>query len=573
MKAGLLYKHYLYRFHAEYFPGTLIVMNKKKSINKKASSDALANKITKNSKVTLKSSDLDSVDIEYKRLFDSFKHNVNNHIERVELLAKLRDCGILSDDPRYQATIKSLDGLNVNGAINFEQFKQLVGKNGSVLKKVIRGNMAIPDFADFQHDLEEIFKKVKVNKSGEVASYIPQLGRVNPQHFAVSVCTVDGQRFSLGDAQTDFCLQSVSKPISYCLALEEHGEEKVHDHVGREPSGRGFNELTLNNEGLPHNPLINSGAIMSCSLIKPKQALADRFEYVSRTWQRLAGNGRIGFNNPVYLSERETADRNFALGYFMREKKAFPEGTDLVEALEFYFQCCSIEVNADELAIVAASLANGGVCPTTGDGVFQPQTVQNCLSLMSSCGMYDFSGEFAFSIGLPAKSGVSGGILVVIPQVMGIAIWSPRLDALGNSVRGLEFCRELVRKFNFHLYDSLTHEQNNKRDPRLKKKQTQIEGVVNLCWAASQGDVNEVQKLAAQGVDLNAADYDGRTALHLAASEGQTEIVNYLIAKGVNLEPIDRWGGTPLSDAKRGGHQAISEVLQLGYGSSDRINN
>ena len=504
----------------------------------------------------------DGVEIEYRRIFDSFKQDANQAIERFEVLSKLNESGILNDDPRYQATVRSLDSLNVNGTITFEQFKQLTSQNSTMIKNVVRGNLAIPDFAEFQSDITEIFERVKTNSNGEVASYIPQLGRVDPEYFAVSVCTVDGQRFSLGDAQTDFCLQSVSKPVSYCLALEEHGETTVHNHVGREPSGRGFNELTLNNDGLPHNPLINSGAIMMCSLIKPKQDLAERFEYVSKTWQRLTGDGRIGFNNPVYLSERQTADRNFALGYFMREKNAFPEGTDLVQALEFYFQCCSIEVNADELGLVAASLANGGVCPTTGDRVFKPQTVQNCLSLMSSCGMYDFSGEFAFSIGLPAKSGVSGGILLVIPQVMGIAIWSPRLDALGNSVRGLQFCKELVQKFNFHMYDSLTHGQNNKRDPRLKKNQTRIEGVVNLCWAASQGDLNEVQKLAALGIDLNAADYDGRTALHLAASEGHLEVINYLIEKGVNLDPVDRWGGTPLTDAERGDHAAVVKRIK-----------
>jgi hypothetical protein len=127
-------------------------------------------------------------------------------------------------------------------------------------------------------ELKEIYRKVEANKSGQVASYIPQLSRVNPDQFAVSICTVDGQRFSLGDSEVEFCLQSVSKPINYCLALEEHGEALVHKHVGREPSGRGFNELTLNKEGLPHNPLINSGAIMSCSLVKPHSDIADRFE-------------------------------------------------------------------------------------------------------------------------------------------------------------------------------------------------------------------------------------------------------------------------------------------------------
>jgi glutaminase len=221
-----------------------------------------------------------------------------------------------------------------------------------------------------------MFERVRENTAGRVADYTPQLGRVNPEQFAVAACTVDGQRLALGEAEVNFCLQSVSKPVNHCLAFEEHGEGAVHRHVGHEPSGRGFNELTLNQEGLPHNPLINSGAIMTCSLLQAQATPADRFAHVLGTWARLSGGDPVGFNNLVYLSERQTADRNFALGYFMREKQAFPPGADLLGVLEFYFQCCSIETNARALAGAAASLANAGVGPTTGDQVFQPRTVQ-----------------------------------------------------------------------------------------------------------------------------------------------------------------------------------------------------
>jgi len=185
-------------------------------------------------------------------------------------------------------------------------------------------------------------------------------------------------------------MQSVSKTVAYCLALDEHGVDAMHRHVGREPSGRSFNELALNSRGLPHNPMVNAGAIMTCSLIRPEADIADRFDHVAETWARLAGGARPGFNNAVYLSERATADRNFALGYSMRESGAFRPGTDLLATLEFYFQGCSIEVDAQMLAVAAASLANAGVCPLTEDPVFTPGAAQSCLSLMSSCGMYDF---------------------------------------------------------------------------------------------------------------------------------------------------------------------------------------
>lgn len=187
--------------------------------------------------------------------------------------------------------------------------------------------------------------------------------------------------------------------------------------------------------------------------------------------------------------------------------------------------------------------------------------MKNCLSLMYSCGMYDYSGEFAFTIGLPAKSGVSGVIMLVVPNVMGMCLWSPRLDALGNSVRGLAFCQELVKTYNLHNYDSLVQGQGTRRDPRLRKNEGNINGTMALCWAAAQGDLREVQHLLATGVDINEGDYDGRTPMHLAASEGRLDIVVYFATHGVDLNPKDRWGGTPLADAKRQGHQDVVDWL------------
>jgi glutaminase len=309
--------------------------------------------------------------------------------------------------------------------------------------------------------------------------------------------------------------------------------------------------------------MINSGAIMCCSLIQEGMDSADRFDYYTNAWRKLSGDGSIGFNNAVYLSERQTADRNFALGYSMRESGAFPAGADLIDTLEFYFQCCSLEVDSESLAVVAASLASGGISPLGGGRIFSTNTVQSCLSLMSSCGMYDYSGEFAFSIGLPAKSGVSGALMLVVPRVMGICIWSPPLDSLGNSVRGIEFSRRLVEKYNFHVFDGLIDsESSGKRDPRKRKNEAGLIDMVRLSWTASQGDLDEVQSLIAGGVDPNIGDYDGRTALHLAASEGHYEVAKYLLEQGASPGPVDRWGGTPAIDAARGSHQTIVDLLE-----------
>lgn len=288
-----------------------------------------------------------------------------------------------------------------------------------------------------------------------MATYIPQLARANPEHFGISICTVDGQRFDIGDTKVPFSAQSTSKPITYAIACELRGEETVHKHVGREPSGRNFNELVLNSDGLPHNPLINSGAIMCASLIKPECTMAERYEYAIETWTKLTGGERPGFGNSIYLSERATADTNFCLGYMMKEKGAFEKDCNLLHALELYFMFCSVEVNAEQSSTMAATLANAGVCPLTEQRVFQPRTVRNCLSMMASCGMYDFSGEFAFKMGFPAKSGVSGSLMIVIPGLMGIAIFSPKLDKLGNTVRGIKFCEALASRFKFHSFDNL----------------------------------------------------------------------------------------------------------------------
>lgn len=301
--------------------------------------------------------------------------------------------------------------------------------------------------------LAELYERQRSLGEGKVASYIPQLAKADPEHWAVAVCLPDGTQAAWGDADVPFCLQSVCKPSNYCLALEAHGEDRVHRHVGFEPSGQVFNALTLNPRGLPHNPLINSGGIMCCSLIEPEKPLNERFETIADFWHRLSGT-RPGFDNAVYQSERQSADRNRALAHFMREQGAFAPNTDLEATLELYFQSCSLTLTARHLAVAAATLANGSVCPTNPDtALLAPRTLRDCLTVMATCGMYNFSGEFAFRIGLPAKSGVSGALMVVVPGVMGLALWSPPLDNFGNSVRGVSFCRELVERVPLHVYE------------------------------------------------------------------------------------------------------------------------
>ncbi len=540
------------------------------------------------------------IDVREERLFKSLDLDNDQRVLRSDLERRLAAAGLRSDDRRLRASMDALDDFQreydaqerrePETQIPRDRFCKAVRHNILLIERALQGNMVIPDFAEFCEEIQAIYETARANRTGKAADYIPQLDLPEPEvdQFGVALCTIDGQRHSVGDAQVFFPVESTCKPVNYCLALEEHGEEVVHRYIGLEPSGASFNELTLDKQRRPHNPMINAGAIMSSALIKlgeKRQRQRDgalsqmdargwagaRFDYVMERWAALCGGEKPRFSTPVYLSERQTADRNFALGYFMRENGAFPDDIDLHEVLEFYFQSCSIEVSAEMMSVLAATLANGGICPTSGVRVFKTETVQNCLSLMSACGMYDFSGEFAFSIGLPGKSGVSGAIMIVIPNVMGLCTWSPRLDEVGNSVRGIAFCRQLVQTFNFHTYDILTG-ASGKKDPRISRTHAQAIKVNELIWAASKGDLGAMQHQLLRGAELGCADYDGRTPLHLAAAENQPDVVAFYIEQkssgdpAVDLNPVDRWGGTPLDDAHLHDNRAIIDLLETAGG-------
>lgn len=325
-----------------------------------------------------------------------------------------------------------------------------------LLHAAFSDQLAIDRFDLFRNKLANIFSYVGNFSDGVVAHYIPELAGADPNSFALAACSIDGQQVELGEHRETFSLQSTMKPLSYALALSLNGESLVHQHVGREPSGRKFNELSLNPDNRPHNPMINSGAIMCSALIHPSWPLNERFDLVQRFFGSAAGSSRCAFDKSVYESELETADSNFALAELLSKKHAFPESTDVSDTLDLYFRSCAMTVSVNELAIMAATLANGGVCPTTGHRVIAGSVVRNTLSLMLSCGLYDFSGEFAFSVGLPAKSGVSGALMIVVPGVCGFGLWSPPLDRNGNSVRGIEFSKRLVETFPFHIFSNVT---------------------------------------------------------------------------------------------------------------------
>lgn len=509
-------------------------------------------------------------------VFNMFKNPENNLVNIGQILTVIERTGVRRTDPRlaemvdklnkyhkkHGAENTTLDNLNVD----LSTFKELVDANIVLISQTMQNKMIIPEWPAFCQMVKDIFNRCKSNQSGEVATYIPQLARYSKDMWAMSVCTVDGQRMSLGDVGVPFTMQSCSKPFTYAICLKELGPEVVHKYIGHEPSGRNFNEICLDRDKKPHNPMLNSGAIMSCGLLlqlmEPKSSLAEKYDFMLRSMQKLAGNEFIGFNNAVFLSERETADRNFAMGYYMKENNCFPENLDLHDCLDLYFQSCSLEVNSEALAVMGATLANGGICPTTGEKVLNSSDVRDVLSLMYSCGMYNYSGQFAFKVGLPAKSGVSGPIILVIPNVMCVALWSPALDEIGNSVRGQQFCNELVDLFNFHRFDNIRHSEK-KLDPRRESFEVKGLTIVTLLFAAVAGDVSALQRHYLQGMDMGLCDYDGRTALHLAAAEGHQHCVAFLLdICQVDVMAADRWGHTAMQEAERGSHGEVVKIIK-----------
>ncbi|CAL1541132.1 unnamed protein product [Lymnaea stagnalis] len=509
-------------------------------------------------------------DIDY-HLFDYLSDD-QGKLSITKFLQALRTTGLRESDPRLKECMQNLNSVQTeiididsvqNIYIDRETFRECIADNIVLIAKAFRNQFIIPEFVQFTQRIDELFWRAKANTQGQLASYIPQLTRFNPESWGLAICTVDGQRYSLGDAYDPICLQSISKPLTYAMVLDEIGPDVVHQYVGQEPSGQAFNTISLDPMNRPHNPMVNAGAVVICSLLKQGMNLADKFDYNQQKLKLLAGNEYVSFNNSVFLSERQTADRNYALGYYMKEKQCFPKGTNLHELLDFYFQLCSVEITCDSGAVVAATLANGGICPITGVKVLEPYCIRDTLSLMLSCGMYDYSGQFAFKVGLPGKSGVSGGIMLVVPNVMGIFMWSPPLDHYGNSCRGIQFCEDLVKSFNFHNYDNLRHTPR-KMDPRTFQVDSQANIVVNLLFAAYNGDVTAIRRCALMGMDMSHADYDGRTALHVAAAEGHTPVIKFLLEK-CNCSPFlkDRWNFIPIDDAKRFKHTETVELLQL----------
>ncbi|QNE17766.1 glutaminase A [Kribbella qitaiheensis] len=409
--------------------------------------------------------------LDLESVFRSLDTDRANMVWKWKLQEELQQSGLRGDDPRIE---RALNWTLSNGTpfqpgqpewLDLEQFRMVARE--PVIYRALQGELAVPaaEFAELSRGIEQIYADLQDERSGEVAQYIPTLRNADPDRFGIAICTADGQVYQVGDAELGFSVQSTSKPFSYAMALEQSGAEDVHRWVGQEQSGGTFNDprLSLDAAGKPQNPMINAGAMATLALVEPESDVSERFAKVEQTWAKMMGS-QPGFDHRTFLAERDTGHGNRGLANLMAAKdmlKVDPRDRDAPQkTAEFYFAVCSLEVDARRLAAAGATLANGGVAPYTGERVFSQETAGRVLSVMGHSGMYNDSGKFSGLVGLPAKSGVSGNVMMVVPEKrLAVVTFSPRLDEAGNSVRGVEVCRRLVNDFGLHPYKGLGAER------------------------------------------------------------------------------------------------------------------
>ncbi|QJA09549.1 glutaminase A [Romboutsia sp. CE17] len=305
--------------------------------------------------------------------------------------------------------------------------------------------------------MEKLLKDIiKLNKKytnyGQVASYIPELKNANAEDLGICIIDKDNNMYSAGDYKKKFTIQSVSKTIVLAMALMDNDWAYVFSKVGMEPSGDPFNsimKLETDDTTKPCNPMINAGAIVTTSLIKGS-SLKDKEERMLNFFRKIAKNDNIKINQAVYESEKLTGDRNRAMAYLLKNDGVIDGNVE--EILDLYFKQCSIEVDAEDLARIGLIFANYGLDIETGEQIISKNVSRMVKTFMVTCGMYDASGEFAIKVGIPAKSGVGGGIMASVPGKMGIGLYGPALDKKGNSIAGIKILEDLSKKLELSIF-------------------------------------------------------------------------------------------------------------------------
>ncbi|XP_023669625.2 glutaminase liver isoform, mitochondrial isoform X1 [Paramormyrops kingsleyae] len=496
-------------------------------------------------------------------LFESFASE--GRVNTSRLFEAIWRSGIRKTDPRIIDCHLLMTKLQAaDGTVNRDAFHRSTTGFVSFIVKALQGRFIIPDFPTFTEETQKLFLKTK-----QLDPVKQGPGNEASWKWGVSICTVDGQRLSLGDCMEPFLLEALSWPFVYGMAVDQLGVDYVHRYVGVEEFSKYDSPFTLTKQGMPHSPLIVTGAIITASLLQLParvEAEEEKYDSVLNTFRRLCNKEHTNLNCTSYQNLKKESVRLHSLSFYLQEKKCFPESVDINAAVDLIQQCSSTEVTCESGAVMAATLANGGLCPLSGDQVLSPSSARAMLSMMQVAGMNDYSRLFHFKTSVPAKSSKSGSLLVAVPGVLGIMCWSPELDAFANSWKAVHFCEELVSTFQLHSFDIRTP---FRQVVAYRQWKAESEGyqIMNILLAAYRGDVQSLRRYFLSGVDMNAVDYDGRSALHIAASQGQTEAAKFLIENaGASISVRDRWGTTPLQDAVRSNHSHMVQMLQKSEG-------
>ncbi len=385
-----------------------------------------------------------------------------------------------------------------------------------------------------QQVLERLHRQLSEDRGGKLASYIPELAQVDPEPFGIALVTIDGMVYQAGDCGQQFTIQSISKPLTYGYALQACGVEAVLRKIGVEPTGDAFNSINLEPlTGRPRNPMINAGAIATCGLIPGADPL-QRFERVLAHIGGFCGR-HLELNEAVYCSEKATGHRNRAIAHLLRNFNIL-EG-DPEDPLDLYFRLCSVSVTCRDLAMIAATLAHNGLNPLDSVQVLDSQNVRRVLSVMASCGMYDASGAWLYDVGMPAKSGVGGGIMAVLPGQFGLAVFSPRLDERGNSVRGLGVIKAFSEEFQLHLF-------HGERGLPGAIRASYSDAVLG---SRTERNAAETRVLEAHGDNVRVFELKGR--LSFGSIELLIREIGRLPCEGVSVTVLDLQRVTAIDDA------------------------
>ncbi|KAL1130744.1 hypothetical protein AAG570_011985 [Ranatra chinensis] len=462
---------------------------------------------------------------------DRYCHRKNFGNRGLEMLAA--EGLVIEEDPRLQE-FADMFKENRRGKIDLETFQRVFGEEEELILKALTKSLVVADFQEFKAKVEELYKRQLSNFSGDVhCKNVPEADRREPTPWGVKIWTVDGQTLGIGDCEAPFAIQSCGKPFLYGLALDLLGSDAVHELIGWEPSNFHQDDIALDSKNRPHNPFTNAGSIIVCSLLQrvglKDMSHSQEHDYIAQYLKDLSGGGVVRFNNSVFILERERGDQNRAIAYYLASLGIIPTTTHhITRCTQLHFEMCSMDVTCNSLGMMGCTLANSGMCPTTSKRVLKPDTVKSVLSVMESCGMYNYSGNFLFEVGLPAKAGASGGILMVVPGVLGIATFSLRLDKMGNSARGLSFLKEFAEKFRYHPFDDVTSDLK-RRYPNRRTPDMVCQPFCRILTAVSSGDSMALVKILRSGNEAMVRDIEGHTILHLAASKGLMEAVVQIV--------------------------------------------